>query len=247
MSLKKLLQKRNSDLLVTPRLDAWLLSVKGQLELDPDIAAMVVEKVTGSQQNRSGRFHPSASGKCPRRQQFSFYGLSERSPTDSVTMMKFLVGTWGHLRWQVMLIQSGIAQGVEVPVEHSTLPVAGNMDALGVDSKGRFGIEIKTWRSLPKEPKDYHVRQIHAYMALADLDRFSLLYEDKASSDWREFVIKRDEALIEEIEREWEMLTEASGEDESTMQLIKPLSECYDGRGDEWKWCPYRDRCLDIE
>lgn len=240
--LKRLLENRMQPGLVTPSLDRWLLSNDG-IPMSPELAERFVGLMSAPSPDRSGVFHPSSAHLCRRRQQFSFLGVEGIHHFDSSLQNKFNNGQWVHLRWQAMLMTAGILDDIEVVVEVKGLKLRGSMDGIGSsESRGKFGFELKGWSALVDEPKPAHIEQIHAYMFASGLDLFSLVYEHKSSQDWREFVVERDQEIIDRIEATlWEL-----NEFTDRQELIPPLKECRRERGDTFKRCPYRNMCLEV-
>lgn len=244
--LKRLLKNRalNADKIITPRLDAWLVTNDG-IVLTPDLANDMVTLMTGpGGGDRTNAFHASSSDLCLRRQMFTFLDLpGAKKMYDSSLQNKFNNGHWVHMRWQAMLMTAGILDEIEVKVEVPEFRFVGHMDGIGTDDKGRFGFELKGWSALVDQPKDYHIRQIQSYMMASGLDRFSLIYEHKSSQDWREFIVKRDEGIIAEIVDD---LSQLNARYEAGL-FPDMLSMCKRERGDVFKTCPYRDVCVDAK
>ena len=244
--LKRLLQNRslNADKIITPGLDSWLLANDG-IVMDKELAGEMVRLMTSATGgDRHNAFHASSSDLCLRRQMFTFLDLpGAKRQYDSSLQNKFNNGHWVHMRWQAMLMTAGILDSIEVQVSNPGLRFVGHMDGVGTDKDGEFGFELKGWAALVDKPKDYHIRQIQSYMMASGLERFSLIYEHKSSQDWREFIIKRDPKMIEEIIRDLEHLNERY----EAEQFPEVLPMCKRERGDVFKTCPYRDVCIDAK
>ena len=112
----------------------------------------------------------------------------------------FIDGTWRHLRWQMLLLTAGILTDIEVPFHRPDMRLRGSLDgqnadeAWGFELKGTSDTEIVVGR---KEPIPYHILQVHTYfIGKPELERFSLIYEDKRYQSWKEIVVERDPAVL---------------------------------------------------
>lgn len=243
--LKRMLENRaENGRIVTPRVDKWLLDNDG-IFLDKKLAKRITALMTkrSGDYTRAGVLHPSSEHLCMRRQLFSFLDVEGVHHFDSALQNRFNNGTWIHMRWQAMLMEAGILHDIEVPVTIPKYRLRGSMDGQGTWKRKEFGFELKGWSAIPDEPKDYHVRQIQTYMFASGLEQFSVVYEHKSSQDWTEFLVDRDDDVIDVIE---ERLKELNGAIDNEV-LIAPLRECRRERGEPFKSCPYRKVCLDYE
>lgn len=243
--LKRMLENRTTgNRLITPKIDAWLLANDG-IFLSPELATRMIGLMTKRPGTRSGVLHPSSEHVCMRRQMFGYLGVEGKAHHfDSALQNKFNNGTWIHMRWQAMLMEAGILDDIEVTVELPELRLRGSMDGVGTDDRGNeFGFELKGWSAVPDAPLDYHVRQIQTYMFASGLETFSVVYEHKSSQDWTEFIVKRDDEVVELIEDRLWTLNEAI----DAKTLIEPLKECRREAGETFMQCPYRNICLDAE
>lgn len=223
-------------------LSSWLAAGNEALISDPVLAEKVIRLITtnGEPQDRSGAWHPSSFGQCPRRMAYAYLGeepLREFNPT---LRMIFADGTWRHLRWQVILMEAGIVTDIEVPVRHPELRISGSMD--GENAEEGWGLEIKGTRMFDRATAGVfpeHVRQLHGYLlARPDIDRFLVIYEDKTSQRWVEHEVQRDDNLIEELTALLEELN--AHVDNGT--LPEPLDACHSHTA-PWPSCPYRAIC----
>lgn len=248
MSLKRIFfteSRENQTLLLTPRLDRWLASTGGSLVLTSERMALMSSLLQKAPRDRSQGFSGSASGSCPRRQMFTYIGLPERRHYDSVLFHRFIDGTFKHIKWQMMLLTADLLTDIEVPIEIPELRLKGSMD--GLDDRVPFGWELKSTQAfsyyMTNGPGEAHLRQVHAYfLARPDIERFSLIYEDTTSRDWKEFVVERDAERLLDTRRQLEALNEYA----DNKRLPPVIPECALGKGQTFKDCTFSHKCLTI-
>lgn len=244
MSLKHLLRSKQPELLVTPRLETYLARTPS-LQVDHAVAQFIAKEVSQPGRDRSNTFSASARGKCLRAQVFAFTSLRPVPRLNSDLHAIFHDGTFRHLRWQATLLDAGILGDVEVGFSDSSYRLVGTLDGMGDDETGPFGWELKganeyTYRFvLEHGPRRDHLLQIHAYMHISGLERFSLMYENKNDQTWKEFVITRDEEVMEEVMRE---LREGN-QYVDKRELPPILEECKKKTG-AFTTCEYAHACL---
>lgn len=257
MSLRKLLKSHtgsgSSDLLVTPRYEKYL-ATHPNLLVDDEVGEFVKQELVTPQRDRSNTFSASARGACPREQVFAFTPLEPVMKADSQLYSYFHQGVFMHLKWQVILMDAGILDDVEVPCEIEEYRLTGTVDGTGLvpDDHGlredheRFGWELKSINSrgfswvLNKGPNFSHLLQTHAYMLGTGWKVWSIVYENKDNQTWKEFVVTYDEKIGEQVIEELEHLN--TYVDESLLPPI--LDECKKRQG-AYKKCPYAHVCLE--
>lgn len=232
--------KKAQSLIVTPRLDDWLTRV-GEIRPDDDALDELVRIVRSPEnQDRTGRFGASGRGTCLRAQIFTFLGMPGLKRVDPVLQNLFSDGTWRHYRWQMMLLLSGIVTHVEVPVSLPQYRLKCSIDALNDDEQWLFELKgISNFTATISEPKPEHLLQVHTYFFGTGWDVCSLVYEDKKTQEWKEFVIRPEPMLMRAVRRELQVLNEAVEEQE----LPDVLPECRAKTG-AFKTCPYAAGCL---
>lgn len=252
MTLKDTLRKMSkSNLLVTPLLETWLVKHADD-PLGATTAKTIEETLKIWPRDRTQSFSASSGGVCPRRQEFSFLGTPQEGSINTRLSMIFMDGKWRHLRWQAMLLQSGIIDSIEVPLRDKKLRIKGSMDGVGATlghsfygDDHDFGWELKgtneySFRSSRyKGPMEKHLQQIDNYFLVSGLDLFSLVYEDKNSQEWAEWVVVRDEARVRQARQNLVEMNNAI--DTQTLHDIQP--ECKNMKG-EYLTCPYGETCL---
>lgn len=260
MSLSKRLRRyADSDLLVSPRLEDWL-SHNPNMEFSPEVIEHALRKELGTpQRDRTMTFSASARGACSRAQVFYFTPVQAIPRMNPDLHAKFHDGTFRHIRWQMWLLQSGILDDIEVSASDPTKWLTGTIDGVGTISPELaqvhgltgandqlFGWELKGCGSrqfrfvLDEGPRYEHLLQVHAYFLLRpDIRLWSLVYEDKDSQEWKEFVVTRNASLLDEVSREIRQLR-AYVEQE----VLPPvLDECAKKQG-RYKTCEFAHACL---
>jgi hypothetical protein len=114
----------------------------------------------------------------------------------------------------------------------------------------RFGFELKTTNRFTfgaitdaQEPKEEHLLQIQGYMMMTGIDRFSLVYEDRDTMDYYEFLIEPDREVQTTITTELTTLNKHV--DNKT--LPKVLYTCKQRHGELYNKCPYNATCLEAQ
>jgi hypothetical protein len=237
-----------SNTIVTPRLNLWLQQ-HHNVDLDAEIADLIRDLLVKPQRDRTKSFSSSSSGKCPRRQIYEFIGVPTGSVFSPQTISIFHDGTWRHLRWQAALLQAGILSEVEVMLDWPRKRSMGSMDGQGIvpeDHKHepwrglQFGFELKgansfAYKSFAYTPSEDHLDQIHRYFLSGGLDLFVLIYENKDTNEFKEYVIEPDPERLAKQQRELDMLNRFVDR-----QRIPPmLKPCQEQKGAPWTTCPF--------
>jgi len=222
------------------------LALGNGLTLTADDADLLTRLTTTPPRDRTQSFSGSARGSCERAQVFQYLGTddeSEEGDVDVKLQSVFLDGTWRHLRWQMLLLAAGrefnVPVQVEVPFRSDTLRLRGSLDGI-IDGRG---FELKGTRAMHaalKAPFASHVLQVHSYMVLADLDIFSVVYEDKATQETVEHVVMRDDTIERKVREELARLNEAID-----TRVLPPIKKGCQGKpySQEWWDCPYNRVC----
>lgn len=236
--------KKGENLLVTPKIVEFLgIHPEGVVWDDEAFEAFkkLTSKTFGSNSGRDGRFGASSRGMCMRRQIFAFHGAPSTVTNDVQLTNLFNDGKWRHMRWQMMGLQSGALEAVEVAYRMPKYRVSGSMDGMGNDPQD-FGFELKGDRFFGRILKglpEKHDLQVHTMMLATDIDLFSYVFESKDSQEWREVVVHRDEAIIQKVEEELQELNNYV--DQNYLPDILPECQAKEGA---YKSCPFAGRCL---
>lgn len=193
---------------------------------------------------REGSWSASSAGTCLRQRQFTFLGFPKKR-IDDRTMNIFANGDFVHLRHQAAGLIHGYVTEVEVPVTVSAFNLRGTMD--GVLSNGaiaefksinHFGFsQVQSFGAQEK-----HVKQVHSYMLASERESAHIVYEDKDTNTLKEFVVHRDETIVDGVVQDLEKLNEAT----ENKKLLPMLPECRNFKG-AYNYCPYAKICEDAE
>ena len=195
--------------------------------------------------DRRGTISASSLGSCRRRQQFTFLGLPELPPTPKLAQI-FQNGTFMHIRWQMAGLTEGWLKEAEVPVGDNPYRLSGTQDGIAWDGSV---VELKSTNSngfsrvMSFGPLGGHPFQVGTYVLTTGADQGVLIYENKDTQEWREFVLPREELPLQEItdanEKLWDQIDRG--------ELVEPLDECMAGEGWRYNSCPFRKDCIKIK
>lgn len=242
--------KMGADKIITPRLNLWLMQ-NPNWSVEPAIADLIRDLMMRKQRERSGSFSSSSAGDCPRRQIYDYMGLASGNNGAQLQNL-FNDGTWRHLRWQAMLLQAGILNEVEIMLDWPSMKSKGSMDGQGVVPDDHpnyrwrgmeFGFELKGMNtfayqsySLKIDPKEQHHQQTDRYFLSGGHDLFVVIYEDKNTQEWTEWVYEPDKARMEVQQRELDMLNTYA----DTRTIPPMLPECVkQNKTGEWFKCKF--------
>lgn len=227
---------------ITPDVSGLLLRTQGDIRAVKDTTINQVTRLIISSghdpKDRSGAWHPSQLAKCLRKQTFEFWGVPGAYKASARMANLYADGHWRHLRWQVLLLEAGVVDSIEVPVEMTEYNVRGSMDAEAED----FFVEIKGTRFISdvrKGPMDEHIDQVHGYFLATGHTQCIMIYEDKQSQEFVELVVDRDDHKVDELEDRLQYLNDMM----FARQLPDPLSP----DSEDCKWCVYSSFCRDVE
>jgi hypothetical protein len=244
--LKQLLRAAQEDLPITVRHERWMSSNPNPIYSDKalEFAQQALQRNVGGSRKRARLFRASGMARCPRSRMFTYLGMPKRLDIDSQLAGIFSMGEFIHLRWQMAGITEGWLVSPEVPVESPEIMLGGTMDGVLYDNSG---FELKSINSngyrrvMDFGPKEEHLLQVHAYMIMRKevSDRFSIVYENKDTSEWREFRVTYDQVIAQKAMNEIESLIS-----NYTSNTLPPmLSSCETKEGYVWRGCEFRDIC----
>lgn len=249
-SLAKFLKTlKRADLLITPRLDAWLVAHPEWPTPEPADLALFA-RLLQQRGSRTGTFTGSQAGDCERRQMFNYIGVPRLLKVDPVLQNIFFDGTWRHVRWMMMLTYAIPGMKVETRVDAPSINFRGSLD--GVHHRERWGFELKGTRMFTKVVQtgvfDSHLLQATRYWLATDEDptypeeinKWSYIYENKFSNEHREIVVARDLQAERWVTNELKRLNQGVRDHE----LPPVINECARGTGPTFKGCPFAHICL---
>lgn len=254
-ALKKSLE--DVDAIITPRYTSFLLQ-HGDEALPTEVADIIHDLLTTPPRYRGASFSASSAGACWREQVFNFLGLNPGGGIDAQLQNIFNDGKWRHLRWQAYLLAAGILSDIEDPLEWPAKRSRGTMDGSGVVPNDHprpawrnqeFGFELKgvstfQFATLKSDgPLLKHKRQVARYFLASGFPLFVILYEDKTTQAWKEWVIEADDPEMKQLILEQRVELEALNVAVDTKVLPPMLDDCQKQRGPIFnKECPYGGR-----
>lgn len=246
MGLADLMRAAKRELIITHRLERFLTEHGADFPVPEEVQAWAAQELATGGGPRPGWFRSSGLHFCHRRQVYAFKGTPQAGIETKLAQI-FADGRYRHLRWQVMLLSAGILSEVEVGWRIPELHMSGTMDGVGELDGERWGFELKgandnTYRYVATfdAPKAEHLLQVGAYfLGNPDIDRFSLVYENKNSNEYREFVVSRDDAPVDKVKDALSTLNFYL--DTSTMPPV--LEECQQRTG-AYRSCPFATTCV---
>lgn len=248
MSLSRRLKtiKKAETQRVTPIIDKFLMDNPEGVIWDDEgfvLFRQIVQRAQGNDAlSRAGRFGASSRGMCHRRQMFSFLGMPQLRIMDPETQNLFNDGKWRHLRWQMMLVQSGAATHAEWPAVFPKYRMKCSMDAVNTNEQFLFELKGDRYiaRILGEGIPEAHLKQMHTMMLATGWNDFVYIMEDKGTQQWREFAVRKDPTIMREVREELEILN-----DHVERRVVPDiLPACASGEG-PYRTCPYARQCLD--
>lgn len=107
---------------------------------------------------------------------------------------------------------------IEVPLRDDTLWMRGNPDAIILNPNDGliYVFELKSMRDgefrILEEAKPEHVLQLHCYFWLTNISQGILFYENKDSQQTKEFVVQKDDILMNHILNKISLIQKAATE-----------------------------------
>lgn len=224
-------------------------------EAFPDwVVDRIAEQLRTKPRERKASFSASSGGQCMRRRELAFLGVpTNLRQAPSPTLLNiFQDGKWRHLRWQASCLAAGIFTDIEFPLSWPNLRHRGTVDGVGVvpethpfpEWRGKtFGVELKgmnrwyydRYVRLRDAQKEEHQGQVAEYFLSSGWDLFVYLYEDKATGNWKEWVVGPDLEKLRDARYELELMNN----DINTGKLRPMLPSCNIRKGTAWDGCPY--------
>lgn len=202
---------------------------------------------------RKGRFSASSIGHpCVRRRLFDYMGVEQvGNDLDSLHIMGS--GTKGHLFWQMegfsYPFDAPWLADAEVWTHDPHYQIGGSIDGI-LDRPSAPVLEVKTvamgkFSRIQRDdtPEYEHLLQIAVYLMLRDVTRATLIYDDRNTGQFHEFIVLRDEVLEDEVTRRLERMNNDLVDDTVPPQL----DDCEMRQGTVFKECPYRKMCHNVK
>jgi hypothetical protein len=210
--------------------------------LTKQVAEFVLNELQAKQRDRSATFSASARGTCPRQQVLAYEGFPGQNNFTSDTNAIFIHGTWTHVKWQAMGLEAGWLATTEVSCRIDEYNATGTIDGRLYEGSGwEFkSINSRGYRSVHESgPLWKHLLQVHTYMLATGIRVWSLMYEDKDTQQWTEFIVPWSDEIGDQVHAELQMVNRAVSD-----RVLPPvLPDCAKGEGTTYKQCPYRSNC----
>lgn len=176
------------------------------------IAEKIVETAAREYHSSVKKYHRmSEIGKCERALVYDWRG-EEKEPISGRGMLIFNDGDMHHRDIRDRIRKAGF----ELIEEERELydpnwNLSGHIDGIVCNNGDRLLLEIKSinhfqFERLNSTPLEDHIQQINLYMFYRDIDRGVILYKNKNTAAMKEFIIERDENLIQELLAKFERI-----------------------------------------
>jgi len=206
----------------------------------PEAQAFVASELAKGDRDRRGSFSASGLGSCPRQQQFTWIGL-EKLAQSAERMAILLNGKFVHLRLQAAGLTAGWLKAAEVPIPDNVTGLKGTMDGICVDDEilEAKSINDRAMGYVKDAPKEEHTYQAQTYLVTTGLEKAVILYENKNTQALKEHIVHHDDAADKKIIGRALDLQQRTAE----LDLFPMLPKCVEGKGWQFDYCDYKDRC----
>jgi hypothetical protein len=196
---------------------------------------------------RSGSWSASGAGLCMRRQELQFLGMPVVGSIDAKLQRIFLNGTWMHLRYQGLLLTSGLVDAIEVVHRKPSQRARCSMDGMGTARTTRFSgqqfaLELKSRNDFAfnnqvlKGVDEKTRKQVDFEFLLTGLEISVTLNENKNTQEIREWVHVRDPDRVRAMATQVKELNAAI----DRQRLHPKLDECRkELKNGEFYKCPF--------
>ncbi|NBO55618.1 MAG: hypothetical protein EBU84_13750 [Actinobacteria bacterium] len=244
MKLKQAVRFAKMNSRITPRITPWLVDNPNGVRITKDeVATKVMEILRPTiAKSRAGAFHPSQLYQCPRAQVFGYHDAPSLRSYDPQLQNLFNDGHFRHLRWQIMLLESGVLTDIEVGIHVPQIRLEGSIDGVNANEEWMFELKgTSQFRSVQNNgAMPAHIKQVHAYLLASGLKEAVIVYEDKSSQQWAEILIEKNPKVISEIKKILDGLNDAI----DNKYLPERLEECENQKGATYESCPYAKVCF---
>lgn len=232
--------------ILTPHLEQALMT-KGESSWPSEYAIKIYNK----ERHWDGLFHPSSHTDSPELQLFyefsPKYAIRREPPTVDL-IMTFQVGSAFHSLLQSMLLHLGFCEEEDIETHFVNVErhCSGTVDVrkITLPNGKTYPLEIKSAGFLPKEPSEKYLRQLQVYMDVGcgevQEEGIILYLEKNHPHRFREFLVRRDEKILNDIYGKWNRVLEAIEFDDPSM-LEFP---CHAVNSKAHQECPARNVCL---
>ncbi|MEK6903188.1 MAG: hypothetical protein AABW64_00900 [Nanoarchaeota archaeon] len=190
-------------------------------------------KQRGEKERRS--FYVSEADSCPRQIYYAFKN-KPRAEFEPQTKRILEQGTYTHMRLMSALFGMGVVKAVEIAIPPNEL-FSGRADAILALDNEPYILEIKSMKDYAfyklTTPSFAMIKQVQMYMHYFHLEKSLIIVENKDTQELKEFIIKKDEAMINQLIHQFDYLQNQIG---SSVVPQKPEDL------EPWKCklCPYQ-------
>jgi hypothetical protein len=231
----------------SPRSAGGMAGIPTRHALNRVHEVMVADLAT--RKDGSGRFRPSMLGDvCTRRQLLSYHGAEQADPELDLTQL-FSEGTWKHYQWQVAGLSEGFLTDIETPIHQDDGSKWGQIDGR-LRTGGLFELKAvrnNVWQKVvldQRRPKPNHMLQTVATMLRMQVDHASLVYVDRNTGGWFEFVVTEGDPWYVVTRKELERREEVLYHHVAAETMPSMLPDCSRGTGSVWADCLFRTSCV---
>lgn len=191
-------------------------------------------------------FHPSQIGGCRRKWWLeNFKAPRETVDSDGDLLrshLTFEIGTYFHILFQNLCLRAGVLKQREVPILSPKKQMIGHADGLLLINGKEYILEIKTANGrnfilISSKPKEEHLLQLHAYMLGLNVERGIIVYYNKDTSATKEFVVKYDPAIGQEVK------VRINEHFKNVRKVTLPRRDYQDANKAPCNYCPYMSLC----
>ena len=157
---------------------------------------------------------PTDALDCPRKTFYKWHKYTQEE-TDTRSLRIFALGNYIHNRWQDLLDEMGLQLKREFRIDttHKGIPIHGYVDSICSIDGQLYVVEFKSQKDWMYGKTDYlqdakpeHRAQVQLYMHFTGIHKAIILYENKNTSELREFQLSYDENFVTEILNSFEKL-----------------------------------------
>ena len=196
---------QTDNLVITKAHEPW---AEAQTRYSHEAIEFAHQQMQKVDRDRRGTVSASGLKSCARAQSFTFLGMPKRRVTAQQHGI-FTNGDMVHLRWQMNGLSQGWLAEAEVPIGENDLRLSGTRD--GVMSNGDL-LEIKSinangWSRLQTfGVQEGHVYQVATYGYAADHHRAHVLYENKNTQEYREYIVDITDEVVDDLVKRTETI-----------------------------------------
>jgi hypothetical protein len=244
MRFSETVKHTDSGLVISARHEAWV-TAHDHPQYSGRALKFAENQLAKPDRLRKGTVSASSLGECPRKQQFTYLGMSKLPPT-AQNAMRRQNGNFVHLRWQMEGLTEGWLKAAEVAIRPlNSHGLSGTMDGVLYEESilEIKSINLNGFRRINTfGPMHEHLFQMATYMLTSGREKGVFIYECKDNQEYTEIVVGPDEVPLEEAERTAEEMWQHI----KAETLYEPREKCLDQTGYVYNSCPFKDRCLGI-